>query len=83
MRTLTVELAEGLYHSLSRIAQQFGKTPKEMTAQWVETAVDRIGQDPLLALAGTLTSDVTDIGEKHDEYIGQALLKEMRGVDNE
>ena len=40
-------------------------------------------RDPLLALAGTLTSDVTDIGERHDEYIGQALLKEMRGVDNE
>ena len=40
-------------------------------------------RDPLLALAGTLTCDVTDIGERHDEYIGQALLKEMRGVDNE
>ncbi len=40
-------------------------------------------RDPLLALAGTLTCDVTDIGERHDEYIGQALVKEMRGVDNE
>ena len=40
-------------------------------------------RDPLLALAGTLTCDVTDIGERHDEYIGQALQKEMRGVDNE
>ena len=40
-------------------------------------------RDPLLALAGTLACDVTDIGERHDEYIGQALQKEMRGVDNE
>ena len=38
--------------------------------------------DPLLALAGTLTCGATNIGEKHDEYIGQALLKEMRGADN-
>lgn len=28
--------------------------------------------DPLLALAGTLTCDVTNISERHDEYIGQA-----------
>ena len=33
--------------------------------------------DPLLALAGTLTCGATNIGEKHDEYIGQALLKKM------
>lgn len=40
-------------------------------------------RDPLLALAGTLTSDVTNISERHDEYIGQALLEEMRDADNE
>ena len=39
--------------------------------------------DPLLALAGTLTSDGTNISERHDEYIGQALLEEMRDADNE
>lgn len=39
--------------------------------------------DPLLALAGTSAYDATNIGEKHDEYIGQALLEEMRDVDNE
>ncbi len=40
-------------------------------------------RDPLLALAGTLTSDATNISERHDEYIGQALLEEMRDADNE
>ncbi len=33
--------------------------------------------DPLLALAGTLQSDVTDIGERHDDYIRDALLAEL------
>ena len=32
--------------------------------------------DPLIALLGTLESDVNDIGERHDEYIADALLAE-------
>jgi hypothetical protein len=39
--------------------------------------------DPLLALAGTLQSDVTDIGERHDDYIGDALLAELWGDEEE
>ena len=46
-------------------------------------SADEERSDPLLALAGTLTCDATNIGEKHDGYIGQALLEEMRGTDNE
>ena len=48
-----------------------------------EIYADEELSDPLLALAGTLTCDATNISEKHDEYIGQALLKEMRDADNE
>ena len=32
--------------------------------------------DPLLALAGTLEYDSTDLSERHDEYIGQGLRTE-------
>ena len=35
------------------------------------------------ALAGTLQSDVTDIGERHDDYIGDALLAELWGDEDE
>ena len=48
----------------------------------LKISTDEELSDPLLALAGTLTCDATNIGEKHDEYIGQALLEEMRGTDN-
>ncbi len=34
--------------------------------------------DPLLALAGTLQADVTDIGERHDDYIAAAVLAEYQ-----
>ena len=39
--------------------------------------------DPLIALAGTLECDVTDIGERHDDYIGDALLAELWGDEDE
>ena len=39
--------------------------------------------DPLIALLGTLESDVTDLGERHDDYIGDALLAELWGDEDE
>lgn len=38
---------------------------------------------PLIALLGTLESDVTDISERHDDYIAAALLAELRGDEDE
>ena len=39
--------------------------------------------DPLIALAGTLECDVQDIGERHDDYIGDALLEELWGDEDQ
>ena len=46
--------------------------------------------DPLIADysnislgVGTLECDVTDIGERHDDYIGDALLAELWGDEEE
>ena len=79
VQTLTVELEDRLYQALKQIAQQLRKTPEELSAQWITTTIEQVEHDPLLALAGTLECDVTDISERHDHYIGQALLTEMRG----
>lgn len=39
--------------------------------------------DPLIALLGTLECNVTDIGERHDDYIGDALIAELWRNDDE
>ncbi len=39
--------------------------------------------DPLIAALGTLESDVTDLSERHDDYIAAALLAELRGDEDE
>ena len=41
------------------------------------------GTSPLLALAGTLECDVTDISERHDVYLVDMLVAELRGNDDE
>ena len=41
------------------------------------------GVSPLLALVGTLECDATDIGERHDDYIGAGLAAELRGDTDE
>jgi hypothetical protein len=33
--------------------------------------------DPILPLLGTLKTEVNDVAENHDKYIGEALLKEI------
>ena len=44
---------------------------------------DTHGTNHFLSLLGTLACDVTDISERHDEYIGDALIAELRGNDDE
>ena len=49
----------------------------------VDLTQDAQGTDLLLALAGTLECEVTDIAGCHDDYIGDALLAELRGDKDE
>ena len=78
MRALTVELEDELYEAMSHLAQQAGTTPEALGSQCIARAMELVEQDPLLALAGTLECNVTDVGERHDYYIGQALYAEMQ-----
>ena len=39
--------------------------------------------DPLLKLIGAFDSGPSDAAERHDDYIGEALAKEMRGGTDE
>jgi hypothetical protein len=62
-------------------------TDDTMSAEIRETSADKSqeapGIDPLLALAGTLECEETDIGERHDDYMGDTLLAELREDDDE
>jgi len=77
--TLTLEIPEDVYEPLLKRAKEIGRTPEEVVTEWLSTAVYRLADDPLLRLAGVFESDVTDISERHDDYIGQGLMQELSG----
>ena len=75
---LILDVPADLYESLRKEAHRFGRTPEEVGAEWLSDGAKRAADDPLLALAGAFESGVTDVGLHHDEYLGDALLSELR-----
>ncbi len=64
--SLTVELPDEVYEPLLARAKQTGKTPEEVVAECLAAVVQQFDDDPLLQLAGTIVSDITDVPEGHD-----------------
>jgi len=67
---LTIEIPDHIYEPLKQKATQTGQTPEQIASAWIETAAKRLTDDPLLKLAGVFESELSDISERHDEYIG-------------
>ncbi|HZW34900.1 MAG TPA: hypothetical protein VFF52_29525 [Isosphaeraceae bacterium] len=76
--TLTIDVPETVYHSLERWAAHHGTTPEALARDWVARRVIELENDPLLRWAGAIDSDVADVAERHDRYLGQALRQEVR-----
>ncbi len=78
MHTLTVQIPDDIYEPLLLLAQRTGQTPEDVIAECIAATIQPPSEDPLIRLLGSLESDVTDLGERHDYYIGQGLLAEIR-----
>jgi hypothetical protein len=81
-RTIILEIPEETYETIEMQAETKGLKPAQIVMEWLSEAVKRAQtaeKDPLEALVGTLECEVTDVAEHHDDYIGQALAKELRG----
>lgn len=77
--SMTVELPEVVYQSLSKEARAKGRKVEEILVE--RLAKDDVPQidDPLDEFVGAFRSDVPDWAENHDKYIGESLMREMRG----
>jgi hypothetical protein len=80
--TYTITLPDNLEQALSQTLTKTQQTPEEtilqLLTQSLIPAIDPdLANDPLFQLAGCITSDLTDIADNHDHYIGQALYQEM------
>jgi hypothetical protein len=75
--TLMLDLPEPIFQRLTERAGREGRAPADLAVDWVTKAI-RDDEDSLLALAGTLEADVTDLGRRHDFYIREALATEAQ-----
>jgi hypothetical protein len=77
--SLTLEIPEKIYRTLAQKASKNGKEIEEvaverLSVEWPEDIVD-----PLDKYIGAFSSGIGDVGLNHDKYIGENLLREMRG----
>ena len=80
-RTIELEIPDALHHRLEEAAAREGKTTEGVFMRLLESYLSSEPRarpapedDPLLKLAGVIEPDVTDVGRRHDDYIGQALV---------
>ena len=77
--SLTLEIPEKTYRTLVERASKNGREIEEVAVErlsdeWPEDIVD-----PLDKYIGAFSSGIGDVGQNHDKYIGENLLREMRG----
>ncbi len=82
MSQLTIQIPEPVFQSLQLRAKQLGKTPEVVAAECVAQSVGSEEDDPLMKWIGAFEGP-GDVAERHDDYIGEALAKEMRGETDE
>lgn len=70
---LTLDIPGEVYVSLQQEAAKTDLTLEQVAAEWLSTKQRRISEDSLLRLAGALEYSAPDVGERHDEHIGEGL----------
>jgi hypothetical protein len=75
----TIDVPDSVFLNFSRLALEQGKPPEDLARELVSKAIQELEEDPLLKWIGAFESNVPDVAERHDDFIGQALYRELRG----
>jgi hypothetical protein len=78
-KLLTVELPDEIYAVLEELAAEEGKSVQELGAEWLTAMVDRILDDPLEQVIGSLKVGIPNWSERHDKLLGEYLRQEVKG----
>jgi len=83
-KTLTIQLPEDLELKLTAQAEKLNLSLESLILQSLEQSVSKLEldqDDPLVQLFGSIKTDIKDVADNHDHYIGQALYEELRGAE--
>ena len=80
-KTITITLPDRLEQAITQARQDTQTTEEQMILQLLTQLLTPLPDpktDPLLKLIGCINSDITDVAENHDNYLGQALYEELQ-----
>lgn len=78
-KTLTIQISEALERKLTAQAEKLNLSLESLVLQSLEQSVaqpELDQSDPLVQLFGCIKTDIKDVANNHDYYIGQALYEE-------
>lgn len=77
--SLVLEVPENIYQSLAEKASKNGKRIEEIALEKLAEDEPEQINDPLDKFVGAFKSDVPDWADNHDKYLGENLMRELRG----
>jgi len=75
---LYLELPEDIYKPLIKNAKRKGCSPEETAIEYLKSILVKFEDDPIEKFIGAFHSDNPDWADKHDKYLGQTLMEEMK-----
>jgi hypothetical protein len=77
--SITLEIPEKTYRTLAEKASKNGKEIEEIAIEKLAVPSPEDIPDPLDKFIGAFSSGIPDLGLNHDKYIGEQLMREVRG----
>ena len=77
--SITLELPEQVYRKLAERASKNGKRVEDFAVDQLSNGDSEVIYDPFEKFIGSLHSDIPDWADNHDKYIGEQIMREMRG----
>lgn len=77
--SLTLDLPEEIYQPLLKTALTNGKKVEEVAVEVLASVKRKNVADPFERFIGSVKSDITDLAENHDKYIGENLAQDLNG----
>ncbi len=69
---ITLDLSENVYRPIEKMASNLGQTPEELVMEWIVSASQTAGADPIESCIGAIESTIPDWVDNHDKYLGQS-----------
>ena len=77
--SLLLEVPESIYQPIVEEAKAEGRKIEEIALERLAVKKPQSAADPLDEFVGAFRSAVPDWGNNHDQYLGENLMREMRG----